>query len=592
MRVYGRPRRGAGTRVLLIPVAIVVVAGVAVGVNTLRLSGHVASGVSSSGVDLGGLSRARATDVLARELTRRLDQPIRVRVNGRSAEIVPSQLGIRADAAATVQKAMRIGRARAALFPFGYHAAVEPVITLPHAFPVPKALQAAAIAPVDATMTLQRNGTAIVKPGRAGRSFVATPSLRAIALASIAGKADVRIARRSEPAAITTQAAERAKSRVARMLSAPITLTRQGATGGLLQPSQLAPLLTTKTYKHTIGVTFDPVRVRALLTPIYTTSLREPKDASFSDSPDGSVSVVTSHSGIRLNATLTAHHLTIAGLHATASTRSARVAFRLAHAAFTTKQARALGITRVVATATTDMGVSSPNRVFNVHLMADFLNGYKIAPGARFSFNQAVGPRTADRGFLEGQAIENGLLVPSIGGGVCQVATTVFDAAINGGYQVNERHNHSFYIDHYPTGLDATVADGGPDFAFTNNSDHTVIVQASYTDQTLTVQLLSAPLHRTTEISDPVPVNYVKPGKRYVSDPVNTPAGTLVPQTIGERGFDVDRTLTVKGDDGKVITTYTFHSHYIPEDVVFDVGKGAKLPKGAVLEPPPVPSDT
>ena len=90
MRVYGRRRRGIGRRVLLIPVAIVVVAGVAVGVNTLRLSGHVASGVSSAGVDLGGLSKARATDVLGRELNRRLDQPIRVRVNGRSAEVVPT----------------------------------------------------------------------------------------------------------------------------------------------------------------------------------------------------------------------------------------------------------------------------------------------------------------------------------------------------------------------------------------------------------------------------------------------------------------------------------------------------------------------
>ncbi len=592
MRVYGRRRRGAGKRVLLIPVAIVVVAGVAVGVNALRLSGHVASGVSSSGVDLGGLSRARATDVLARELTRRLDQPIRVRVNGRSAEVVPSRLGIRVDAAATVRQAMRVGRVRAALFPFGYHATVEPLITLPSTFDVPKALQAAAIAPVDATLTLLPNGTATVKPGRTGRAFVATPSLRAIALASIAGESQVRIARRSEPAALTTQAAERAKARVARILSAPITMTRQGVTGGLLQPKQLAPLLTTKTYKHTIGVTFDPKRVRALLTPIYTTSLREPKDATFAASPDGSVRVVTSHSGVRLNAALTAHHLTTAGLQATPSARSARVAFKLARANLTTKQARALGITRVVATATTDMGVSSTNRVFNVHLMADFLNGYKVAPGARFSFNEAVGPRTAARGFLEGQAIENGLLVPSIGGGVCQVATTVFDAAINGGYPVNERHNHSFYIDHYPTGLDATVADGGPDFAFTNDTGHTLIFQTSYTDQTLTVALLSAPLHRTTQISDPVPANYVEPGKRYVSDPGNTPAKTLALQTVGERGFDVDRTLIVKDDSGKVIATYTFHSHYIPEDMQYNVGKGAKLPKGAVLEPPPVPSAT
>lgn len=592
MRVYGRRRRGIGRRALLIPVAIVVVAGVAVGINTLRLSGHVASGISSSGVDLGGLSRARAASVLDQELSRRLDVPIRVRVNGRSADVVPTELGIRVDAAATVEQAMRLGRVRAALFPFRYHGSVEPVLSLPAEFKVPVALQAAATEPVDASLTLSPNGTATVKPGRAGRAFVSKPSLQAIALASIAGAKEVRIARRSEDPAITTAAANRARARVARILSGPITVTRQGGSGGLLQPTQLAPLLTSKVYKHTIGITFDPALVRSHLNRIYKSALRAPKDATFSDAEDGSVKVVTSHSGITLNATLTAHHLTTAGLHETAATRTARVAFRLARASFTTKQAKALGITRVVATATTDMGVSSPNRVFNVHLMADFMNGYKIAPGARFSFNEAVGPRTAERGFLEGQAIENGLLVPSIGGGVCQVATTVFDAAINGGYQVNERHNHSFYIDHYPTGLDATVADGGPDFAFTNDTGHTVVLQASYTDQTITVQLLSAPIHRTVEISDPVPTNYVEPGKRYISDPDNTPPGTMTQQTQGERGFDVSRTVTVKNDAGDVIDTYTFPSHYVPEDITFDVGKGTKLPKGAVLEPPPVPSAT
>jgi outer membrane lipoprotein SlyB len=82
------------------------------------------------------------------------------------------------------------------------------------------------------------------------------------------------------------------------------------------------------------------------------------------------------------------------------------------------------------------MGVSSPNRVLNVHLMADFLNGYQIAPGRDASRSTRPSARARPtRGFLEGQAIENGLLVPSIGGGVCQVATTVFDAAIAGGYR-------------------------------------------------------------------------------------------------------------------------------------------------------------
>jgi vancomycin resistance protein YoaR len=590
MRVYGRRRRSVGRRMLLVPVAVVAVGGVAFGISSWQLSGHVANGVSSAGVDLGGLSRARATDVLGRELTRRLEQPIRVRVNGRSARVTPASLGIRADAAATVSHAMSVGRLRSAVLPFGYHHVVAPVIHLPSTFAVPAPLEASALEPVDATLQLSSDGTVTVQPGRSGRTFVPESSLRAIALASIAGRSDVRIARRAEPADITTQAAERAKARVALLLSAPIAVSRNGGYEGVLQPSQLAPLLTTKTYRHTIGVTFDPARVRVLLTRIERSALQAPVDATFQAEPDLSVKLLDSHPGIKLNAALTARRLTTAGLQSRASARTARIAFAMAKPSFTTKQARALGVTRVVGTATTSMGVSSPNRIVNVHLLADILNGYEIQPGAVFSFNQAVGPRTAARGFLEGQAIENGLLVPSIGGGVCQVATTIFDASLMGGYPIDYRLNHSFYIDHYPTGLDATVADGGPDFSFTNDTKHVIIVQTSYTDETLTVQLLSAPVGRTSVLTPGQPQNYTNPKKRYVEDP-DVPPGQIVQQTLGERGFDfeVTQTITTTGGD---VSHVVYRSHYIPEDIVFDVGKGAKLPKGAVLEPAPIPSDT
>ena len=109
------------------------------------------------------------------------------------------------------------------------------------------------------------------------------------------------------------------------------------------------------------------------------------------------------------------------------------------------------------------MGPSSANRIHNVHLLGDYLDGTIVLPGQVFSFNKVVGPRTAERGFLEGQAIVSGVLVPSIGGGVCQTATTVFNAAFEAGLPIIERHNHSFYIDHYPIGRDATVAWGGHD---------------------------------------------------------------------------------------------------------------------------------
>jgi vancomycin resistance protein YoaR len=591
MRVYGRQRRLRGRRVLLVPAAVVAVAGVALGASSLHLSGHVAGGVSSSGIDLGGLSRGRANEVLGREFQRRLEEPIRVRVNGRSARVTPASLGIRVDTAATVREAMGVGRLRATLFPFGYHRTIQPVIVLPKTFDVPPALRAAALDPVNASLTLSSNGHASVTPGRAGRSFPVAASLRAIALASIAERGEVRLSRRAESADITTKAAERAKARVALMLSSQIAVSRAGGHEGVLQPSQLAPLLVSKTYKHTIGVTFDPMRVRSLFTRIVKDALVTPVNASFDPEDDGSVKLNTAHTGVKLNAQKTAARLTTAGLGHTPATRSAQIAFALARPSFTTKAAKALGITQVVGTFTSDMGDSSPNRIFNVHLMADILNGYQIAPGATFSFNDAVGPRTAERGFLEGQAIEDGLLVPSIGGGVCQVATTVFNAALKGGYPIAYRQNHSFYIDHYPEGLDATVADGGPDFEFTNDTTHTIIVRTAYTDQTMTVSLLSAPTGRTSELTPGAETNPVQPKKRYILDPDLAPGTAPQQQTLGEPGFDFEVTQTITTTSGDV-AQHIFRSHYIPEDIVFDVGKGGKIPKGAVLENAPAADDS
>ena len=82
--------------------------------------------------------------------------------------------------------------------------------------------------------------------------------------------------------------------------------------------------------------------------------------------------------------------------------------------------------------------------------MADYIDGTIVRPGETFSFNETVGPRTTERGFLEGQMIIGSLLVPSIGGGVCQTATTLFNNAFELGLPIIERHNHSFYISPLP----------------------------------------------------------------------------------------------------------------------------------------------
>ena len=166
--------------------------------------------------------------------------------------------------------------------------------------------------------------------------------------------------------------------------------------------------------------------------------------------------------------------------------RAVELALKHVRADLTTAEAETLGIRQQISTFTTEMGASSSNRIHNVHLMADYIDGTVIKPGDTFSFNDSVGPRTAERGFLEGQMIVGSLLLPAIGGGVCQTATTLFNNAFELGLPILERHNHSFYISHYPLGRDATVSWGGPDFSFRNDLKTGILIKTTYTDSTLT----------------------------------------------------------------------------------------------------------
>src|SRR5206468_7223045 len=157
-----------------------------------------------------------------------------------------------------------------------------------------------------------------------------------------------------------------------------------------------------------------------------------------------------------------------------------------------------MGITRLVSAYTTEYG-GVPNRIHNVQLVARLLDDHLIAPGDQFSFNQATGARTADKGFLEAPVIINGELETGLGGGVCQVSTTVFNAAYEAGLDITARTNHALYISHYPQGRDATVDYPNVDLKFVNDTGHWLLLRTFVTDSSLTVNLYGTPVDRKVE---------------------------------------------------------------------------------------------
>ncbi len=149
-----------------------------------------------------------------------------------------------------------------------------------------------------------------------------------------------------------------------------------------------------------------------------------------------------------------------------------------------------LGIRELVGTFTTNHAGGQP-RVNNIHLIADMVRGQIVRPGEMFSVNQFVGERTKEKGFVVAPVIQDGKFEESVGGGISQFATTMFNAAFFAGLDFPEYQSHSIYISRYPYGREATLGYPKPDLQIRNPSPFAILIWTSYTDRSITVSLYS-----------------------------------------------------------------------------------------------------
>ncbi len=146
----------------------------------------------------------------------------------------------------------------------------------------------------------------------------------------------------------------------------------------------------------------------------------------------------------------------------------------------------------VLGTFATEMGAKKGPRVHNITLAASLIDGVIVEPGEEFSFNDAVGPTTKANGFKLARIFIKGQKADGYGGGVCQVSSTLFNAADEAGLQITERHDHSLPPGYLPVGRDAATSYGVKDFRFVNTLPYTVEIYSSIHDGKLYVSILRA----------------------------------------------------------------------------------------------------
>lgn len=241
---------------------------------------------------------------------------------------------------------------------------------------------------------------------------------------------------------------------------------------------------------------------------------------------------------------------------------------------------------------TTKYNPGAANRSKNVALAAEKINGTVLAPGDEFSYNDVVGKRTAANGFLNAPVYENGKSVDGIGGGVCQVSTTLYSAVLYADLEVTSRQNHSKPVSYVPLGQDATVVDGYIDFKFKNNTDYPIKIVSSANKGVLSVEIIGTKrdTERTVKVSHTT-VSVIPPTSKETKV-AELPLGERVVTSKGKNGYVIESTKTVYENGALVRTESLGRSTYKMTQEEVNVGTGTAVPAATAAPQTEQPADT
>jgi vancomycin resistance protein YoaR len=187
-------------------------------------------------------------------------------------------------------------------------------------------------------------------------------------------------------------------------------------------------------------------------------------------------------------------------------------------------------------------------RTKNIARIAKLMDGVVVEPGRAFSVNQHVGARTADKGFVSAPSILDLEYTETIGGGVSQFATTLYNALYDAGFPIIEHKPHSHYIPRYPDGVEATLSWPGPDLVFKNDSEHPLVIKTTVASDRVTVKLYGKTPGRTVERRRPVELERKPPPTELVADRSVSPKKQKVERAGSPRkSVQVTRVITQPG---------------------------------------------
>ena len=486
----------------LLPIALFLLPAGVFWVDRTMSDGEIPRNVSIGGIDVSGLSHDDALLTVRAYEQQLQSTPAVFDVNGRSFQLIPSTVDLMTDVEAAVDEAMA---QRSDGGPFGRFFSWVGGFTTPVDVPLAITMDETAIeAQIDdwqevAIPNPAYEGAVAVVDGevvpeypRAGQKLDEGASLTIVVetLETLDDREATLPVVEHRPV-VTDSHVDAAAADVRRMISTSVTLTNDDVGySRTFTGEEIGRAVYTEVSTDPVGIEIllDEAVIRDLVEPDRPAFELPPANAQF-DADIGSkrVSIIPSRHATLLDAQGVADELLAA------ARGSGRGTFPLLEGdapQFTTEDAEAYGTMGLVSEFTTN--TPGTNRVHNIHLMADTVDGSIVMPGETYSINDAVGPRTLDKGYLEDCAIIGGEVVceghsANVGGGVSQFATTFYNAVFYGCYEDVEHKPHSLYFSKYPEVIEATMGYPSPDVKFRNNTDAPVIIRTAYTSSTITV---------------------------------------------------------------------------------------------------------
>ncbi len=544
----------------------------------------VHAGVTISGYPMSGLTRAEATAALTRLVKEAEDEPITLTSGDKSWAVMPGDVGTRIDVTGAVSAAIDVSREsnwlvdaarRFKLLFTDTHVPLDGTVDSELMDGVlAEVAKEIDLPPVNAGLIIDGTDVRVVEgqKGRVMDQAAVREELEALLFTLHSTELPVPMVLKDPE--ILAQDSAGAVAQAKKMIASDLVL-KDGDRTWSLTSEQIGAYMDFTTEDRGGVSTLVPFlsaeKMGPFLDKIAEKVLRKPVNATWKS--DGQQAwVVPAINGRKLDRDATAEALTVASLKAAA--RTAEVVVITTEPDRSTKEAEAMGISDKLGGFTTEWE-GTEDRQVNVRITTEYANNVLLAPGEVYDFDKQVGPRTAERGYKLAHGITGpGKLEDVLGGGICQVSTTLFNAAFFAGLEIVERKNHSIYIDHYPKGRDATVSAESPNMRFRNDTDHYILVRGASNGIVTTFNIYGTKDGRTVsyETSDFYDVeqmtkitykaSWLGPGTTYI-------------RMSGQDGKKIEVVRTVKAKDGSVIHKDTFISTWkmIPQEV--EVGTGS-----------------